>query len=117
LAKSKKATLISREIKRIRKPFENLAEDVKILAERQIENAAYMAVTLEELREIIDANGFSDDYTNGANQGGTKKTPEVDIYNTMVKNFNATMKQLNDLLQCSGAGAKSDPLLDFLAEK
>ena len=61
-------------------------------------NAAFMSVTLQLLQTEINKNGAVSEYKNGENQFGTKKSPEVEIYNTMIKNYSAVMKQLTDLL-------------------
>ncbi len=63
-----------------------------------IENAAFMAVTLENLRAAINENGVVSAYQNGQNQWGTKKSPEVDVYLTMTKNFVTVIRTLCDML-------------------
>jgi hypothetical protein len=62
----------------------------------------------------MNANGVISEYQNGENQWGTKKSPEVEIYNTMIKNHMAIMKQLVDLLPERDSNQKKDMLLDFL---
>ena len=57
-----------------------------------------MAASLYELRKIIDDKGYTEEYQNGANQKGVKKCSEVEIYNTMIKNYSSIVKQLTDLL-------------------
>lgn len=84
------------------------------MAEGLIENVAFMRATLEELAKIINEQGYSSEYRNGENQTGTKKTPEVDIYNTMIKNYNATMKQLYDMLPEESRAAGDDPVKEWL---
>ena len=102
-----KEDYIKCEIKRLSKIFENLTQDAAAVAEKLIENAAFMAVTLNELQGIINVKGYIEEYQNGENQFGTKKSSEVDIYNTMIKNFNTTMKQLIDMLPDSPSGGNS----------
>ena len=63
-----------------------------------IEEAAFMAVSLAELQEKINEKGYTEEYQNGANQKGVKKSSEVEIYNTMIKNYMAVVKQLTDLI-------------------
>lgn len=107
---------IRREVKRLNKIFCNLTQDASEIAERLIENAAFMAVSLRELQEIINIKGYTEEYQNGEFQNGTKKSSEVDIYNTMIKNFNTTMKQLIDMLPESPAGGNSrNAALDYIA--
>ena len=63
-----------------------------------MDEAAFMAASLYELRKIINEKGYTEEDQNGANQKGIKKCSEVEIYNTMIKNYSAIIKQLTDLL-------------------
>ena len=63
-----------------------------------VDEAAFMAASLYELREIINEKGYVETYQNGANQKGVKKCSEVEIYNTMIKNYSSVVKQLTDLI-------------------
>lgn len=112
-----KEILINCEIKRLNKIFGLKGENAKGFQQELIQNAAFMAVSLRELQKIINENGYSDEYQNGRDQGGTKKTPEVDIYNTMIKNFNTTMKQLYEMMPESGEkkNGGDDPLLSYIS--
>lgn len=106
---------IKREIKRLKKIFSNLTQDASDVAEKLIENAAFMAVSLNELQALINLHGYTEEYQNGENQKGVKKSSEVDIYNTMIKNFNVTMKQLIDMLPDSPSGGNSrNAALDYI---
>jgi len=89
---------IKKEIRRLKNIYSKMDPDVKKVTQSLIENAAFMAVTLDDLQEIINKDGVISEYQNGANQWGTKKSPEVEVYNTMVKNHMAIIKQLTDLL-------------------
>ena len=113
-----KESLINCEIKRLNKIFGLKGEETKGFQQELIQNAAFMAVSLRELQKIINECGYSDEYQNGKDQSGTKKTPEVDIYNTMIKNFNTTMKQLYEMMPESGkkgSGETEDPLLGYIS--
>jgi hypothetical protein len=68
------------------------------IGDNLMREAAFMKVTLDDLAVKIRDNGCVSEYQNGENQWGTKKSPEVDVYNTMVKNYSAIMKQITDLL-------------------
>ena len=63
-----------------------------------IDEAAFMAVSLRELREAINKKGYTEEYKNGANQLGVKKCSEVEIYIQLSKNYMSAIKQLTDLL-------------------
>ena len=66
--------------------------------QRSIKNAAFMAVSLEELQEIINEEGYTVEYQNGANQSGTKQSDAVKTHIAMTKNHAAIIKQLCDLV-------------------
>ena len=67
-------------------------------ADSLIHNAAFMAITLQDLQKDINENGTTERYQNGANQYGIKKSSSVEIYNVMIKNYSQIMKQLYELL-------------------
>ncbi|HSH35483.1 P27 family phage terminase small subunit [Schnuerera sp.] len=89
---------IKKEMRRLKRIYKDMDPDVKKATQSLIENAAFMVVTLEDLQETINREGVISEYQNGANQWGTKKSPEVEIYNTMIKNHMSIIKQLTDLL-------------------
>ena len=95
---STKAQRVETEIKRLNKIFFKLELKTKKSVKSLIENAAFMAISLEDLQGTININGMTETYQNGANQSGVKKSAEVEIYNVMVKNNMAIMRQLTDLL-------------------
>lgn len=105
---------IEKEIRRIRKLLKVLDKDRLATIQSLVKNAAFMSITLDDLQDTMNEQGVISQYQNGENQWGTKKSPEVEIYNTMVKNHMAIMKQLVDLLPESDSNSKKDLLLDFL---
>ena len=70
----------------------------KKMAEKLIENASFMSITLDELKEDIKVYGVKETYVNGKDQFGFKESIESKTYNAMVKNYMNIMKQLNDML-------------------
>ena len=104
----------SKELNKLKKIFKDIAPDKQQTVEKLISNAAFMAESLDKLQEIIGEKGFVEEYQNGANQSGVKKCSEVDIYNTMIKNYSSVIKQLLDLLPDGSTGG--DELLDFLGK-
>lgn len=106
----------SKELNKLKKIFKDIEPSKRQTVEKLISNAAFMAESLDELQEIIREKGFVEEYQNGANQFGIKKCSEVEIYNTMIKNYSSVVKQLVDLLP-SGAASGSDELLDFISGK
>lgn len=97
-----KSTAVQKKIKaektRLLGIYKDLPEDIKKTADKLIDNAAFMAVTLDDLADYINEHGCTEEYQNGANQSGKKKSSEVDVYNTMIKNYKAVMDTLLGLL-------------------
>ena len=89
---------IKKEVAKVNSLFKDMDPKIKKAIQSVIENAAFMAVTLRELREHLNRNGLTVEYQNGEFQSGIKKSPEIEIYNTMIKNFVSTMKSITDLL-------------------
>lgn len=109
---------ILKEKKRLKEILKSIETDKMKSVESLIGNAAFMRVTLEELQETILKEGTVSEYKNGENQYGTKKSPEVEIYNTMVKNYMACIKQITDLLPKNDNNPlKDDGFEDFINSK
>ena len=68
---------IKKEIARLKRVFKDLDKNKLQTVESLIKNAAFMAVSLEELQEIINAEGYVVEYQNGENQKGTKQSDAV----------------------------------------
>lgn len=88
---------ISAELEKLNSIFKDMDPDKKRTVKSLIENAAFMSVILDELQKHIAMHGTISEYQNGANQWGTKLSPEVQVYNSMIKNHMAIIKQLTDL--------------------
>jgi len=99
---------IKKEIRRLRRIFKKMDDDTKKATQSLLENAAFMAITLEDLQEVINREGVISEYQNGANQWGTKKSPEAEVYNTMIKHYMSIIKQLTDLLPKDAEVVKED---------
>ena len=81
MGKPKAETRIKREREKLAEVFAKMDEDKRKTAEKLMDNAAFVS-----------------EYQNGENQHGTKKSPEVEVYNTMIKNYTTVIKTLCDLL-------------------
>ena len=89
---------VSKETNRLKKLFNDLDENKKKLSKNLIENAAFMSITLEDLKKDIIKYGVKETYVNGKDQFGFKESVESKTYNTMIKNYMNIIKQLNDML-------------------
>lgn len=106
----------SKELQKLKKIFKDIEPGKQKTVEKLISNAAFMAESLDELQDVIREKGFVEEYHNGANQSGIKKCSEVEIYNTMIKNYSSIIKQLVDLLP-NESKTSGDELLDFISRK
>lgn len=78
--------------------YAKLESETKKSVSSLVDEAAFMAASLYELRKIINDKGYTEEYQNGQNQKGIKKCSEVEIYINLSKNYMAIIKQLTDLL-------------------
>lgn len=108
---------INTEIKKLNKLFSKIDQKAKKAVHSLIENAAFMSITLDDLQRTINENGVVSEYQNGENQWGTKKSPEVEIYNSMIKNHMIVIKQLTDLLPKQEKPVEDDGFDEFVNNK
>ena len=93
-----KENRIKKELDRITEIFEEADENQRNIAKPLIQNAAFMKVTLEDLQEIINAEGVTDEYQNGANQRGIKQSATLQSYNALIKNYASVIKALAQIV-------------------
>ena len=93
-----KDTRIKEEIERLNKIFENISENKKTLCSKLIQNAAFMAVTLEDLQETVMKEGAIKEFTNGNGFEIVQEHPAQKSYNTMINRYASVIRQLQELL-------------------
>lgn len=108
-----KEARINTELKRLINFFEEVDENQKAMALPLLQNAAFMKVTLEDLQEIINNEGVTDVYQNGANQHGKKQSATLQSYNSLIKNYANVIKTLSQLVP----PAKKEALSPALAPR
>lgn len=89
---------ILKEWRRLKKIFSGLDEKKKGTVEPLIKTAAFLSVSLDELQDIINAEGYTVEYQNGATQIGTKQSDAVKTHIAMTKNYSTVVKQLLELV-------------------
>ncbi len=89
---------IKKEEARIKKLFGKIDEDRKKLVLSTIADVAFMTVTMQDLREIINREGTTATYKNGENQYGTKQSPESQTYLQLSQKLTQAMKILVDCM-------------------
>ncbi len=112
-----KEEIIKKEKAKFAKICKNIDEDKRKALETLVSEAAFMGASLFELRKIINEKGYTERYQNGENQKGIKKSSEVEIYNVMIKNYTAIIKQITDIAGKNDkkSDGKTDNGDDFMA--
>jgi len=88
---------IKKEIRRIKRALKDVDKNKLAVIEPIIKTAAFIAVSIPELEETINENGFVSEYKNGENQFGTKQSDEVKTLIAMQKNLCTAIKTLADI--------------------
>lgn len=89
---------IKKEYRRLSKSLKDLDERKRVTLEKLFHEAAFMAGTLDETRQIIVRDGIIEEYQNGANQRGIKKAAAVEVYDKMVNTYAKVIDQINKSL-------------------
>lgn len=72
-----------------------------------------MKVSLENLRNDLISNGFTEVYRNG-NQKFDRERPNAKIYTTLVQRYSNVMKQLIDLMPIEAIENEKDGFFEFI---
>src|SRR5690606_16508493 len=112
-----KAKKIKSELTRLRKVFADIPEDKRRIADGLMQEAAFMRVTLEETRAVIDREGVIERFEQGA-QRFLREHPATKVYAAMINRYSAVVKQLIDLLP-DGEKSKdeADELMAFVKRR
>lgn len=109
--------MIKKELKRLSKISKELDESKRAVFEKLINEAAFLAVTLEETRMIIVRDGVIEEYQNGANQRGLKKSSAVEVYDKSINTYAKIIDQINKLLPDNKVADPGEAILKFALGK
>lgn len=102
-----KQKAINKEMRKLRRLFKLLPKDKRQAVDGLIQEAAFMRVTLEETRYIIDRQGIIEAFEQGA-QRFLREHPATKVYNTMINRYAAVCKQLFDMLPDPDASKQAE---------
>lgn len=88
---------IKKEIARLKKALAGLDANKLAVVTPLIQTAAFTAVSLRELEDVINERGYVAEYQNGENQYGTKQSDEVKTLIALQKNLTAAIRVLADI--------------------
>ena len=105
-----------KELKKLAAIVAALPEDKKKITEGLVADAAFMADQLEILRAHITEKGWSEEYKNGENQYGRKKSSAVEVHTKYSTEYVKTITALANLRGADG-GKADDEFLEFIARR
>lgn len=108
--KSKK-TDIEIERERLLNIFNGIDANKLAFVQHNIDNLAWLNVSIAKLRKQIDIDGTSVVYNNGGGQSGLKDNPDVKVLIAYQKNMIAITKQLLEVVPPT---SDKNKLLEFL---
>lgn len=91
-----KDRLVKNEITRLTNLFKEIDKNKRLTAKGLIEEAAYMKITLQELKVEIDKHGPIDEMPQGE-YSILREHPALKSYNTMVQRYTNIINQLTNL--------------------
>lgn len=110
--KQKKIAEVIEQMQDFTKSCESLQQ--KILVRNLIKQYAFVVISMDELSDIISQRDFVEEYKNGENQFGFKKSAYVDCYNDLTK----TLAKLNsELIKTVPKGSINKDMLEAFNAK
>lgn len=113
-----KVKLIDAEINRLTKIF----KDIELSAAKQrvikglIEEAAFMKITIEDLKDVINTDGPIDEMQQG-DYTIMRQSPAVQTYNSMIQRYTTLFKELLNLLPKEVEKEEADGFEDFVSKR
>lgn len=101
-------------LKEMKEIYSELSPNQKVICYSMLEEAAFLKVTLEELKLEISENGTVDEYQNGANQYGKKISANLQSYNSTLKNYFVLLEKIVKMFPIGGE--KASGLLELMDE-
>lgn len=116
MAKIKKETRIKKENKRLRNKYKDLPKDFLEIVDGLIDEAAFMRIELQDMKEDMIKNGRIEPFSQSVNaEPYDRERPVVRQYNQMVRNYQNIIKQLDEKLPKNPENIeKSDGFDEFI---
>ena len=114
-AEKEKEKKIKKELNRLIKIINGISPERHEVAKALVEELAFMKVTLEECREVVNREGIIETFEQGK-QRFLREHPATKVYSTLINRYVAACKQLIDLLPAAEVSKAEDELLKFIKE-
>jgi hypothetical protein len=104
---------IKAELRKVKPIFKNIGEEKKPLVDRQVQQLAFLQVTLDRLVEKVNTTDILEDFVQGE-QCFKRENSALRSYNTTIKSYLAVSKQLCDLLPPEDKLKAGEALMQFI---
>jgi hypothetical protein len=104
---------INTEMRKIKPLFKNLSKERKRLVDRQLEQLAFLQVTLDRLVYEINNSDILENFSQGT-QKFKRENPALRSYNATIKSYTALSKQLCELLPNDEKQKAGETLMQFI---
>lgn len=94
---AKKKVLAYEDLKKLKETFEKMDNDKSKLALSLLDEAYFCGDTLKKLKEKVEKDGVVTEMCQG-NYNIDRENPALKSYNTTIKNYQALIKQITELL-------------------
>lgn len=95
--------------------YGKIGDQHKKIAERLIDRAAYLRVTIEALEDDLMENGWTEPFQQSTSVDPyDRRRPNADIYTSLVTQYTRIIKQLDGMLPKADVISKDDDLIEFL---
>lgn len=98
----------------LRKRFDAMPEDKRILANKTLDRAIFLSKVLDELEGHIGKNGSVEYFKQGV-QEMWRESPALKSYNNTIKNYNNTITTIFNLLP-NGESEPKDEMFEFMKQ-
>ena len=115
--KKEKDSRISAEKRRLTKLYKNMEKNKKAIAAGLIERAAFMRIECEDLELYLSENGWTEQFQQSPNcPPYDRARPQGQAYQTLNKNYQSIIKQLDSMLPATKEAAPKDDGFDSFVQ-
>ena len=104
MTNAEKAAAVQAERERLGLIFAGAAQNAKDFISESLDRLAWLAVSIRELQKSVDENGTMLPYSNGPNQTGWRKSPDVETLIAYEKLSNSLITPLLKVLPEDASG-------------
>lgn len=110
---------IRKEFNRLKRFYKALVSDEKLKSiDGLMQRAAYLRITLEDMEADLDENGFTEPFSQSENQTPyERERPTARLFNTLTKNYQSAMAQLNKVLPDEAPKDTDDGFDSFVSRR